>query len=95
MTRASVEAVKNTKSVVAALKPEHNSNEQNTFSPQAIIRWEKLSEAEQHIFLNNAYCSQCKTAVIIANVGGRMEGSCLVLQGLCSTCGTEVARVVE
>lgn len=96
MIRASVAAVKNTKSVVVSLKPEHSSNEStHTFSSQAAVRWEKLSKAEQHIILNNAYCSQCKTAVTMVNVSGAEEGSSLVLQGLCGTCGNKVARVVE
>ena len=75
-----------------ALKPNESAP---TFSPQATARWEKLSKTEQHIFLNNAYYSQCKTAVTIASVSGRVEGSCLVLQGLCGTYGGKVARVVE
>jgi ATP diphosphatase len=91
-----VEAVINTKSVVVSLKLESSSNEAaHTFSPLAIERWEKLSKAEQHIFLNNAYCSQCKTAVTIVNVSGTVEGSTLVLQGLCGTCGNKIARIVE
>jgi hypothetical protein len=91
-----VEAVKNTKSVVVSLKLESSSNEATqTFSPLAIERWEKLSKAEQHIFLNNAYCSHCKTAVTIVNVSGTVEGATLLLKGLCGTCGNKVARVVE
>ena len=64
---------------MVSLKLESSSNEAaHTFSPLAIERWEKLSKAEQHIFLNNAYCSHCKTAVTIVNVSGTVEGVTLV-----------------
>ena len=80
------------KTMTIALKP---SEQNHTFSPQAAARWEKLSAAEQSIFLNNAYCSQCKNAVTMVNVSGSVKESCLVLQGLCGICGNTVARVVE
>jgi len=67
----------------------------NNFSLQAEPLWNKIPQTKQQLILNNVYCVHCRVAVTMVNVSGFIEGSSLVLKGLCSVCGGNVARVIE
>lgn len=64
-------------------------------TPQAKKRWESIPQQIQVKLLNNVWCTQCKEMVGIGNVRGKMDGKDLILEGICATCASPVARVIE
>ncbi len=64
-------------------------------SPDAQSLWEVLGPAARLRVLNNAYCATCGGGRAMALTGGRVEQGELVLDGLCTTCGSEVGRLIE
>ena len=64
-------------------------------SPDAQSLWEALGPAARLRVLNNAYCAACGGERAMALTGGRVERGELVLDGLCTTCGSEVGRLIE
>ena len=58
-------------------------------------RWEQISVQARKDFLENVWCSQCRTMVTLQLQEGEMSGRSLVLRGKCKGCGSEAARVVE
>ena len=67
----------------------------NNFSPEAALLWDKIPLTKQQLILNKVYCVHCRAAVTMVNVVGYIQGSSLVIKGLCSVCGGNVARVIE
>ncbi len=45
--------------------------------------------------LENVFCRHCRGAVSIVNVAGTVKGGDLMLDGNCTVCGHNVARLVE
>jgi hypothetical protein len=62
--------------------------------PDALKRWEQIPTKFQLKLLNNVYCSHCVKMRSIGNATGKMVGNSLVLNGICTTCGGKVARVI-
>ena len=45
--------------------------------------------------LNNVWCVRCRKGSSIGNLTGKIESGMLVLRGICTKCGGDVARVIE
>jgi len=65
------------------------------FSPQARILWDTVSDADQQNVLANVWCGHCGTATTMRDVAGTIKDGDLILQGQCSVCGRQVARLLE
>ena len=66
-----------------------------SFTPKAKKIWEAIPGIIQFKILNNVWCVQCRKESSIGNLSGKMESGMLVLSGTCTTCGGDVARVIE
>jgi hypothetical protein len=64
-------------------------------SPQAKKQWEKIPKEVRVKLLNNVYCSKCGTTTGIAEINGSVDRGDLVLRGVCTACGSPVARLIE
>ncbi len=64
-------------------------------TPSAKKRWEQIPEQMRKKILENVWCSKCRTMVKLQLQEGQMSGRSLVLRGMCKTCGSEAARLVE
>lgn len=65
------------------------------FTPEAEAAWNTIPLWAQQELPVRAWCPHCRRSTAMTELGGRVEGENLVLQGRCATCGGEVARVVE
>jgi hypothetical protein len=66
-----------------------------SFTPKAKKIWEAIPGIIQFKILNNVWCVQCRKESSIGNLNGKIESGMLVLRGTCTTCGGDVARVIE
>ncbi len=57
--------------------------------------WNALPAHARSEILRNVYCVHCGPGVSIVSPTGMIERGDLVLEGKCSKCGGEVARLVE
>lgn len=64
-------------------------------SPQAKILWEKIPAHIRVKLLNNAHCSACRKVVGIGDAKGSVVGGDVILEGVCTTCGGRVCRLIE
>jgi hypothetical protein len=64
-------------------------------TPQARRIWDTVTGDLQVKILNNVWCDSCSETTGIGNVSGKVEKGMLVLRGVCTRCGGEVARVIE
>lgn len=64
-------------------------------SPQAKILWEKIPANIRVKLLNNVHCTSCSKTVGMGAVKGRVENGDVILEGVCTTCGGRVCRVLE
>jgi hypothetical protein len=62
---------------------------------QASKFWNAMPVRERQQILANVYCVRCGGSVSIADASGTIKGGNLMLEGKCSKCGHEVARLVE
>jgi len=67
----------------------------DVFTPDARIRWGKMSKRVQKQILDNGFCDKCIDVVTILLETAKMDGKDLILRGKCHRCGTDVCRVVE
>ena len=66
-----------------------------SLTPPAKKIWESIPGSIRLKLLNNVWCTQCGEITAIGNVCGKVESGMLVLTGVCTRCGGEVARVIE
>ena len=66
-----------------------------SLTPQARRIWDTVAGDLQVKILNNVWCVGCREIAGIGNVSGKVENGMLVLRGVCTRCGGEVARVIE
>ena len=71
------------------------SSTDGSFTPKAKKIWEAIPGIIQFKILNNVWCVQCRKESSIGNLNGKIESGMLVLRGTCTTCGGDVARVIE
>lgn len=72
----------------------HHKMEEN-FTLNAKKIWQAIPAEIRLKILNNVWCVQCKEITEIGSVSGTVESGMLVLRGVCTRCGGEVARVIE
>jgi hypothetical protein len=68
---------------------------EDNFTPKAKKIWESIPGDIRLKILNNVWCVQCRNMTGIGNCTGKIEKGMLVLRGVCTRCGGEVARVLE
>jgi len=82
------------KAYVKSVKNKKPSTD-GSFTPKAKKIWEAIPGIVQFKILNNVWCVQCRKGSSIGNLSGKIESGMLVLRGTCTTCGGDVARVIE
>ena len=65
------------------------------FSGLAAERWATIPSDLKKLLLSNVCCGNCRQEVTITNFSGTIKNGDLLLEGLCSECKSEVARVIE
>lgn len=65
------------------------------FTGPAAKLWAKVPAHAKKLLLSNVWCGNCRHGVTITNFIGAVKGCDLVLEGLCSECRGDVARVIE
>ena len=65
------------------------------FTPEALSSWNKIPPSIQEKLISNVWCGKCKGVTTIIDFGGQVTKGDLVLTGVCKTCGSKVARVIE
>jgi hypothetical protein len=77
-------------------KSKPNPQDGLALTPKARAIWEAIPGNVQIKFLNNVWCFSCrKTTGIGGDVRGKVSKGILVLHGRCTSCGKDVARVIE
>jgi hypothetical protein len=62
---------------------------------RAIEAWQRIEPGIRLRLLNNVWCASCSSGTSMALDSASVSGDDLVLQGRCTKCGGDVARVVE
>ena len=70
-------------------------NQSPEFTPEARSRWEKVPSWAQLKILESVWCVNCRQGVPMELGKGRMEETCLILEGTCKRCGDKVVRLLE
>lgn len=65
------------------------------FSGLAAERWATIPSDLKKLLLSNVWCGNCRQEITITNFYGTIKKGDLLLEGLCSECNGEVARVIE
>ncbi len=65
------------------------------FTRHAAKLWATIPANVKKLLLSNVWCVRCSHSVTITDFTGAVKGGDLVLQGLCSECRGDVARVIE
>ncbi|AUN94645.1 hypothetical protein C0099_06660 [Pseudazoarcus pumilus] len=65
------------------------------FTPMARRHWTSIPAGVRQKLLSNVWCGECRAEVTITEFRGRVDQGDLLLEGKCSECGAEVARVIE
>jgi hypothetical protein len=65
------------------------------FSQKAMQRWNQIDDKVRLHLLENVYCSKCKDAVKIIDFEATIQDNDLILNGKCSICNNDVARLIE
>ncbi|WJH36957.1 hypothetical protein N6H14_15480 [Paenibacillus sp. CC-CFT747] len=64
-------------------------------SLEGMKQWREVPPDVQEMFLSNVFCGSCTGMVRIKDYTVRLMPYGIVLEGVCSTCGGKVARVVD
>lgn len=64
-------------------------------TPQAKKLWEAIPPDVRVKLLNNVWCSNCAKSTGVGKASMTVESSDLIIRGVCTACGSEVARLVE
>ena len=72
-----------------------NTTSANSFTPAAKRLWDGIPPKAQELLLNNVWCVQCRTMVLMSDFIGDVQCGDLRLQGICSVCGHKVVRIIE
>ncbi|HEU19526.1 MAG TPA: hypothetical protein ENO00_09185 [Deltaproteobacteria bacterium] len=65
------------------------------FTPSAQVFWLNIPPDIRERLLGNVYCTQCRKMTTITDYTGRIEQGDLILDGVCSRCGSAVSRLIE
>ena len=62
---------------------------------KAKILWDAIPGDVRLRILNNVWCANCSQVTGIGNISGNVEKGDLILRGVCTRCGGDVARLIE
>ena len=62
---------------------------------EALREWKKIPEHIRKLLLANAFCHNCGTTEFAPGYTLRMCHSCVLVEGCCTECGAEVARLCD
>ncbi len=65
------------------------------FTAKARAAWNSIPSEAQEELLSSVWCVSCHEMTTITNFTGRVGRGDLVLKGACSTCGGDVASLIE
>ncbi len=65
------------------------------FKPAARKRWDNVPLWAREKILETVWCGNCQTGTSMQVSAGKMEQDCLILEGTCKMCGSDVVRVLE
>ena len=65
------------------------------FEPAARKRWDNVPNWAREKILETVWCGNCRTGTPMRVFAGKMEQDCLILEGTCNICGSDVVRVIE
>jgi len=83
------------KAYVKSAKKKKKPPMDGSFTPKAKKIWEAIAGEIQFKILNNVWCVHCRKGSSIGNLTGKVDSGMLVLRGICTKCGGDVARVIE
>ena len=69
--------------------------EAGTTDPEAVREWERLPERVRRLLLANAFCHNCGTTEFAPGYTLRMHHGRVLVEGCCTECGAEVARLCD
>jgi hypothetical protein len=61
----------------------------------AMSKWLKIPEDTRQKYIHNVWCGSCSGMTIIEDFSVQLDTYGIILQGSCSNCGHQVARVIE
>gem|GEM_PF-2284389 len=62
---------------------------------QAKLIWKSIPQPVRLKLLNNVYCVECKQMTGVGNIKMTVKGGDLIINGSCTSCGGNVARLIE
>ena len=62
---------------------------------EAVREWRKIPEHIRRMLLANAFCRNCGTAEFAPGYTLRMRCGCVLIEGNCAKCGSEIARLCD
>ncbi len=62
---------------------------------QAKVIWESIPQPVRLKLLNNVFCVECKATAGVGKIKMTVESGDLLINGVCTSCGSKVARLVE
>lgn len=62
---------------------------------QAKVIWESIPQPVRLKLLNNVFCVECKKTTGVGKIKMTVESGDLLINGVCTSCGSKVARLVE
>ena len=65
------------------------------FTRPAVKLWATVPTQAKKLLLSNVWCVRCSHSITITDFAGTVKGGDLLLQGLCSECRGDVARVID
>lgn len=65
------------------------------FTGLAAERWATIPSELKKLLLSNVWCGNCRQEKTITNFSGSIKKGDLLLEGLCSECNGDVARLIE
>ena len=65
------------------------------FTPQASLLWNRIPPSIQKRHISNVWCTKCLAVTTIIDFRGQVKELDLVLTGVCKTCGSKAARLIE
>jgi hypothetical protein len=73
---------------------EREASEKNkgTIGLDAYREWKAWPESRRQLYLGNAFCPKCGVTSFAPGYTIRKDRFCLIVEGVCQTCGSEIAR---
>jgi hypothetical protein len=71
------------------------NNDSGVISYAAMGKWLQIPENARQTYISNVWCGRCLGTTTIKDFSVQLDKYGIVLQGDCSNCGHQVARVIE